>query len=89
MFPFGTPALVEHHSPLLRPLPGPGQPVQVGSAALDVRPGDDPCAVLPDLIGGRLGLPQLGLNRQGHVAARCTVERLMRKLGITGAVRGQ
>ncbi|MGW9032865.1 IS3 family transposase [Streptomyces sp. NPDC055722] len=28
------------------------------------------------------------LNRQGHVVARCTVERLMRELGITGAVRG-
>ncbi|GAB7033127.1 hypothetical protein JCM4914_45880 [Streptomyces platensis subsp. malvinus] len=29
------------------------------------------------------------LNRQGHRAARCTVERLMRELGITGAVRGR
>ncbi|WP_336924278.1 IS3 family transposase, partial [Streptomyces sp. JWR5-1] len=28
------------------------------------------------------------LNRQGHEVARCTVERLMRELGITGAVRG-
>ncbi|MFD7163693.1 IS3 family transposase [Streptomyces violascens] len=27
------------------------------------------------------------LNRQGHAVARCTVERLMRELGITGAVR--
>jgi putative transposase len=25
------------------------------------------------------------LNRQGHCVARCTVERLMRELGITGA----
>ncbi|MEV5761088.1 IS3 family transposase [Streptomyces tendae] len=29
------------------------------------------------------------LNRQGHTVARCTVERLMRELGITGAVRGR
>nr|WP_240509678.1 IS3 family transposase [Streptomyces malaysiense] len=29
------------------------------------------------------------LNRQGHAAARCTVERLMRELGIQGAVRGK
>ncbi|URM88703.1 IS3 family transposase [Streptomyces sp. MRC013] len=29
------------------------------------------------------------LNRQGHAAARCTVERLTRGLGVTGAVRGR
>ncbi|WP_256923601.1 IS3 family transposase [Streptomyces sp. 13-12-16] len=29
------------------------------------------------------------LNRQGHAVARCTVERLMRELGITGAVSGR
>ncbi|MFJ6486839.1 IS3 family transposase [Streptomyces sp. NPDC091682] len=29
------------------------------------------------------------LNRQGQTVARCTVERLMRELGITGAVRGK
>lgn len=29
------------------------------------------------------------LNRRGHAVARCTVERLMRDLGITGAVRGR
>ncbi|MFE9614329.1 IS3 family transposase, partial [Streptomyces sp. NPDC006012] len=29
------------------------------------------------------------LNRQGRRVARCTVERLMRELGITGAVRGK
>ncbi|MFG3403744.1 IS3 family transposase [Streptomyces sp. NPDC048142] len=29
------------------------------------------------------------LNRQGHEVARCTVERLMRDLGIAGAVRGK
>jgi transposase InsO family protein len=29
------------------------------------------------------------LNRQGHETARCTVERLMRELGLTGAVRGK
>ncbi|MEU3084882.1 IS3 family transposase [Streptomyces albidoflavus] len=29
------------------------------------------------------------LNRQGVAVARCTVERLMRELGITGAVRGK
>ncbi|WP_353962261.1 IS3 family transposase [Streptomyces sp. NBC_00654] len=29
------------------------------------------------------------LNRQGQTVARCTVERLMRELGITGAVRGR
>ncbi|MEY9949836.1 transposase InsO family protein [Kitasatospora sp. GAS1066B] len=29
------------------------------------------------------------LGRQGHAVARCTVERLMRELGITSAVRGK
>ncbi|MGW4551867.1 IS3 family transposase [Streptomyces violaceorubidus] len=29
------------------------------------------------------------LNRRGHEVARCTVERLMRELGISGAVRGK
>ncbi|WP_344016990.1 IS3 family transposase, partial [Kitasatospora atroaurantiaca] len=29
------------------------------------------------------------LQRQGHEVARCTVERLMRELGIAGAVRGK
>ncbi|MFJ5680766.1 IS3 family transposase [Streptomyces sp. NPDC093097] len=29
------------------------------------------------------------LNRQGNAVARCTVERLMRELGIQGAVRGK
>ncbi|MBK3593756.1 IS3 family transposase [Streptomyces sp. MBT51] len=29
------------------------------------------------------------LSRQGHTVARCTVERLMRELGIAGAVRGK
>ena len=29
------------------------------------------------------------LNRQGHAVARCTVERLMREMGISGAVRGK
>ncbi|WP_406471837.1 IS3 family transposase [Streptomyces hirsutus] len=29
------------------------------------------------------------LNRQGHAVARCTVERLMRELGIQGTVRGK
>ncbi|MGW1530012.1 IS3 family transposase [Streptomyces sp. NPDC002159] len=29
------------------------------------------------------------LNRQGHAVARCTVEHLMRELGIQGAVRGK
>ncbi|MGW0776406.1 IS3 family transposase [Streptomyces sp. NPDC002835] len=29
------------------------------------------------------------LNRRGHAVARCTVERLMRELGIAGAVRGK
>ncbi|MFH9354804.1 IS3 family transposase [Kitasatospora sp. NPDC017646] len=29
------------------------------------------------------------LGRQGQTVARCTVERLMRELGITGAVRGK
>ncbi|MET8630904.1 IS3 family transposase, partial [Kitasatospora sp. NPDC004669] len=29
------------------------------------------------------------LGRQGHAVARCTVERLMRELGIAGAVRGK
>ncbi|WP_326614420.1 IS3 family transposase [Streptomyces scopuliridis] len=29
------------------------------------------------------------LNRQGHAVARCTIERLMREIGIAGAVRGK
>ena len=29
------------------------------------------------------------LNREGHRVARCTVERLMRRLGLRGAVRGR
>ena len=29
------------------------------------------------------------LNREGIVVARCTVERLMRELGLRGAVRGR
>ncbi|WP_107430030.1 IS3 family transposase [Streptomyces sp. CB00316] len=29
------------------------------------------------------------LNRQGHEVARCTIERLMRELGLAGAVRGK
>ncbi|MEW2704610.1 IS3 family transposase [Streptomyces koyangensis] len=29
------------------------------------------------------------LNRQGHAVDRCTVERLMREVGIAGAVRGK
>jgi transposase InsO family protein len=29
------------------------------------------------------------LNRRGQVVARCTVERLMRELGLSGAVRGK
>jgi putative transposase len=30
----------------------------------------------------------LALNREGIAVARCTVERLMAELGLTGAVRG-
>ncbi|MFJ7998407.1 IS3 family transposase [Streptomyces sp. NPDC096310] len=29
------------------------------------------------------------LHRQGHIVARCTVERLMRELGVSGAIRGK
>ena len=29
------------------------------------------------------------LNREGHQVARCTVERLMRRLGLAGVVRGK
>ncbi len=29
------------------------------------------------------------LNREGRQVARCTIERLMRDLGLQGAVRGQ
>ena len=29
------------------------------------------------------------LNREGHTVARCTVERLMRKMNLRGAVRGR
>ena len=31
----------------------------------------------------------LALNREGIAVARCTVERLMAELGLTGAVRGK
>jgi putative transposase len=31
----------------------------------------------------------LVLNREGIAVARCTVERLMTELGLTGAVRGK
>jgi putative transposase len=31
----------------------------------------------------------LALNRQGVPVARCTVERLMRELGLVGALRGK
>jgi putative transposase len=31
----------------------------------------------------------LRLHREGHDIARCTVERLMRELGIAGVVRGR
>ncbi len=31
----------------------------------------------------------LALNREGIEVARCTVERLMAELGLTGAVRGR
>jgi putative transposase len=31
----------------------------------------------------------LALNREGITVARCTVERLMRELGLTGAIRGK
>jgi len=29
------------------------------------------------------------LRREGHIVARCTVERLMREMGLSGAVRGR
>ncbi|MFE5550032.1 IS3 family transposase [Streptomyces sp. NPDC056534] len=29
------------------------------------------------------------MNRRGHAVARCTVERLMREMGLTGVVRGR
>lgn len=40
---------------------------------------------------GVYGAPKVWaqLNREGHRVARCTVERLMRYLGISGAVRGR
>lgn len=40
---------------------------------------------------GVYGAPKVWaqLNREGHRVARCTVERLMRDLGICGAVRGR
>ena len=31
----------------------------------------------------------LALNREGIAVARCTVERLMAELGLTGAIRGK
>ena len=40
---------------------------------------------------GVYGAPKVWaqLNREGHRVARCTVERLMRDLGLRGAVRGR
>ena len=40
---------------------------------------------------GVYGAPKVWaqLNREGHTVARCTVERLMRELGLRGAVRGK
>lgn len=40
---------------------------------------------------GVYGAPKVWaqLNREGHEVARCTVERLMRELGLRGAVRGK
>ncbi|WP_420626463.1 IS3 family transposase [Candidatus Poriferisodalis sp.] len=40
---------------------------------------------------GVYGAPKVWaqLNREGHRVARCTVERLMRDLGLRGATRGQ
>ena len=40
---------------------------------------------------GVYGAPKVWaqLNREGHRVARCTVERLMRELGLCGAVRGK
>ena len=40
---------------------------------------------------GVYGAPKVWaqLNREGHRVARCTVERLMRDLGLSGAVRGR
>ena len=40
---------------------------------------------------GVYGVPKVWaqLNREGHRVARCTVERLMRELGLRGAVRGR
>ena len=40
---------------------------------------------------GVYGAPKVWaqLSREGHRVARCTVERLMRDLGIQGAVRGK
>ncbi len=40
---------------------------------------------------GVYGAPKIWaqLNREGHHVARCTVERLMRDLGLRGAVRGK
>ena len=40
---------------------------------------------------GVYGAPKIWaqLNREGHRVARCTVERLMRDLGLRGAVRGK
>ena len=40
---------------------------------------------------GVYGAPKVWaqLNREGHSVARCTVERLMRDLGLRGVVRGK
>ena len=40
---------------------------------------------------GVYGAPKVWaqLNREGHTVARCTVERLMRDLGLRGVVRGK
>ena len=40
---------------------------------------------------GVYGAPKVWaqLNREGHTVARCTVERLMRELGLRGVMRGK
>lgn len=44
-----------------------------------------------DASGGRYGARKIwhALRREGHDIARCTVERLMKAMGIQGVVRGK
>ncbi|MFJ8364609.1 IS3 family transposase [Streptomyces sp. NPDC093984] len=73
---------------LLRVQEAPGRPVGPAAAGRRTQ-GADPQGLRHHfrVYGARKVWREL--NRQGHAVARCTVERLMRELGIAGTVRGK